>query len=160
MDILVTIIADILVVPIVLIGGWAMLRLPAAIRFKAIGRGIVMGLTALLFAKIASLLYQGERPFVEMGVAPKAAYLNNPGFPSDHVLFVVAIALVVWASTKNKKLGLTLAIMSLLVAVGRVVALVHSPADVVGGIICAVLAGFLIYGRRLWQSDLPTSKSF
>src|SRR5690349_13793448 len=110
MDILITIIADILVFPIVLIGGWAILRLPPAIRFKAIARGVIMGLTALLFAKIASLLYQGERPFVAMGVAPKAAYLNNPGFPSDHVLFVVAITLVVWVSTKNKKLGLTLAV--------------------------------------------------
>jgi undecaprenyl-diphosphatase len=160
MDILIAFVADILVVPIVLVAGWAMLRLPKNIRLPAIFRGTLAGLIALFFAKVASLLYQGERPFVELGVAPKAAYLNNPGFPSDHVLFVVVITLVVWVSTKNKRLGIILAIMSGLVALGRVLALVHTPLDVLGGVICALIGGLLVYGVQLWRTDLPTSKSF
>lgn len=159
-DFIVELIADFLVVPIVFVGAWAMLRLPKTARYQRIARGVMTGLTALLLAKIASLLYQGERPFVELGVEPKAAYLSNPGFPSDHVLFVFTITFVVWASTKNKRLGLIFLTASCLVALGRVVALVHTPADVVGGIACALIAAFMWYGPTFLKRDLPSSKSF
>ena len=156
-DITIRIMADGLVVPIVLIAAWAMLfKVPKKARFERIARGTIAGLVALFFAKCISLLYQdGERPFALLGVQPKAAYLNNPGFPSDHVLFVFTITLVVWVSTKNKKLGLTLLILSTLVAVGRVVALVHTPMDVFGGLLCACAAALLVYGRRLFTTQLP-----
>lgn len=159
-DLFITFIADILVVPIVLMAAWLMLRLPEAVRFQRIAWGVVTGLTALVLGKVASLLYQGERPFMQLGVEPGAAYLNNPGFPSDHTLLVVTVVVVVWASTKNRKLSLVLALLAALVGLGRVLALVHTPADVFGGIACALLAGFIIYGRSFTRGDLPTTKSF
>jgi membrane-associated phospholipid phosphatase len=153
-DIIIRIMADGLVVPIVLVAAWAMLRLPQKERFDRIARGIVAGLVALLSAKLLSLMYQdGERPFMILGVDPKAAYLNNPGFPSDHVLFVFAITFVVWASTKNKPLSLALLGMSMMVAAGRVLALVHTPLDVLGGILAALVAVTLIYGRNFYRTD-------
>ena len=156
-DIIIRIMADAMVVPIVLIAAWALwAKVPKAARFERVARGVVAGLIALFLAKILSLLYQeGERPFVELGVQAKAAYLNNPGFPSDHVLFVFCITLVVWAATKNKKIGLTLLTLSSLVAAGRVLALVHTPLDVVGGILCAFVATTVVYGRSLFTSRLP-----
>jgi len=151
-DIIIRIMADVLVVPIVLIGAWAMLRLPARERADKFGRAILAGLVALFIAKLMSLLYQdGQRPFMALGVDAKAAYLNNPGFPSDHVLFVFAITFVVWASTKNKKLAGTLFVLSCLVAVGRVLALVHTPLDVIGGFIAALAGVSLVYGRTLYR---------
>jgi undecaprenyl-diphosphatase len=115
-----------------------------------------MGLVALWIAKIMSLFYQeGERPFMILGVTPKAAFLNNPGFPSDHVLFVFSITFVVWATTKNKPWSLTLLIMSMLVAAGRILALVHTPIDVAGGIIAALIAASAVYGRSFYSSKLP-----
>ena len=153
-DIIIRIMADGLVVPIVLVAAWAMLRLPRKERFDRIARGIVAGLIALLSAKLMSLIYQdGERPFMILGVDPKAAYLNNPGFPSDHVLFVFAITFVVWASTKSKPLTLALLIMSVMVAAGRVLALVHTPLDVLGGFAAALLAVTLVYGRSFYRTD-------
>ncbi|HKX24425.1 MAG TPA: phosphatase PAP2 family protein [Candidatus Saccharimonadales bacterium] len=153
-DIIIRIMADGLVVPIVLIAAWVMLRLPRKERLDKIARGIVAGLVALLSAKLLSLIYQdGERPFMILGVDPKAAYLNNPGFPSDHVLFVFAITFVVWASTKNKPLSLTLLIMSIMVAAGRVLALVHTPLDVLGGFAAALLAVTLVYGRDFYRTE-------
>jgi len=153
-DIIIRIMADGLVIPIVLIAAWVMLRLPQKERFDRIARGIVAGLVALLGAKLLSLIYQdGERPFMILGVDPKAAYLNNPGFPSDHVLFVFVITFVVWASTKNKPLSLTLLIMSIMVAAGRVLALVHTPLDVLGGFAAALLAVTLVYGRGFYRAD-------
>jgi undecaprenyl-diphosphatase len=155
-DLLIRIMADGLVVPIVLLAAWVLLRLPPAARLERLARGVMVGLIALWLAKILSILYQeGERPFMLLGVDAKAAYLNNPGFPSDHVLFVFCITFVVWASTKNKKWGVTLLVLSTLVAVGRVAALVHTPLDVLGGFVCALAAATAIYGRQFYTTKLP-----
>jgi membrane-associated phospholipid phosphatase len=157
MHLLTKLIADGLVVPIVLVGGIAMLRLPKPTRYEGIARAIATGLIALFFAGVISLFYQdGQRPFEQLGVAPGAAYLNNPGFPSDHALFVFTITFVVWASTKKVALSLVLFAMSVLVAVGRVIALVHTPADVLGGLACACAAALCMYGSSLFK--LHTTK--
>lgn len=153
MDTFITIIADWLVFPIVIIGGIAMLAIkPSAVRYQMICRGAVAALLALLLAKIGSLFYQGERPFIAAGELPKAAYLNNPGFPSDHTLLVFAITFIVWASTKNKPLSIALLIMSILVATGRILALVHTPVDVIGGIVFAFLAVWAVFGNALFNT--------
>ena len=156
-DGIIRIMADGLVIPIVIIAAWALwFRIPKKSRFERVSRGVVAGLIALFIAKVLSLTYQeGERPFVEMGIQAKAAYLNNPGFPSDHVLFVFCITLVVWAATKDKKVSLILLILSILVAFGRVLALVHTPLDVLGGLACAIIAVHIVYGKSLYTSRLP-----
>lgn len=153
MDIFIRIIADWLVVPIVLIGGAVMLWLPKK-KYEALSWAVIAGLVALLFAKVASMFYQGERPFMAQGEAPKAAYLNNPGFPSDHTLLVFVITLIVWVSTKNVRLSLVLLGLSTLVGLGRILALVHTPIDVAGGVLCAFLAVLVVYGTKLFSSKL------
>lgn len=142
MDVVIRIIADGAVIPIVLIGAWALLfRVPKGQRFAAYSRVLMAGLTAYMIAKFAGAVYQpeGMRPFELMGVDPGASYLDNPGFPSDHVLFVTAITLSVWFETRMRGMTLVLIVLSALVAVGRVMALVHSPIDVVGGIAFALI---------------------
>lgn len=140
-------IADGLVIPIVLIGVYALVfKIPRSKRLDAYARILMAGLTAFLVAKLLATLYQpaAERPFELMGVTPGAAYLNNPGFPSDHVLFTTAITLAVWFETRQKTLTLILVSLTVLVAIGRVLALVHTPLDVVGGALVA-LVGSLWY---------------
>ena len=152
MDSLIVFMADVLVVPVVLLSMFFILKLPPARRWQAIGRGIIVAVTALWFAKLASLMYQGVRPFVELGVDPKASYLANPGFPSDHALLVFAASFVVLAATGNRKAALLLFSLAALVAIGRVMALVHSPMDVIGGFLCAAIAAVLWYGLSLRQT--------
>lgn len=155
-DTIIRIMADGLVVPVVLIAAWVLLHVPRKQWWEHITRAIFMGLVALFTAKIMSLAYQErERPFALLGIHAKAAYLNNPGFPSDHVLFVFAITFVVWAVTKNKAWTLTLVVLSVLIALGRVLALVHTPLDVAGGFIAALIAATLVYGRDFYSSKLP-----
>lgn len=135
-------IADGLVIPIVLLGAYALIfKIPRGKRFEAYARIVMAGLTAFLVAKLLATLYQpaGERPFELLGVAPGAAYLNNPGFPSDHVLFTTAITLAVWFETRQKKLTILLVILTVLVGLGRVLALVHTPLDVAGGLVVACI---------------------
>ncbi len=149
-EILVKIIADGAVVPVVLIGIWALLfKIPNGHRYKAYCRILMAGLTAYLLAKLIGSVYQPElqRPFELMGVSAGASYLNNPGFPSDHVLFCTAITLAVWFETRNKLLAGILVVLTLIVAIGRILALVHSPLDVAGGIAIALL-GAVWYLQR------------
>ncbi len=141
MDILIRLIADGLVPVIALIGAYTLIfKLPKNVkRSQVYARVIMAGLTSVLAAKIVASYYQPDvaRPFIEMGVAAKAAYLDNAGFPSDHVLFTMAIALAVWFETEKKNTAILLFVLVALVALGRVLALVHTPMDVLGGFIFA-----------------------
>lgn len=140
MSLIVKLAADGLVVPVVVIGTYALLaRVPRAEKYQTYARVMMAGLTAYVAAKIIGLLYQPEvlRPFEVMGVDAGASFLNNPGFPSDHALFTMAITLAVLFGAKQKKLAVVCLILTLLVGLGRVIALVHTPFDVVGGLVIA-----------------------
>jgi len=146
-DLVIRIIADGLIIPIMAIGVYALVyKVPKGKRIEAYSRILLAGLTAYLFARLAASIYQPgvERPFELLGVQAGAAYLNNPGFPSDHTLFITAIACAVWFETKMKKTTILLASLILLVCIGRVLALVHTPMDVIFGVIFG-LVGALWY---------------
>jgi membrane-associated phospholipid phosphatase len=148
---LIRFIADYAVIIVALVGVWALVfKIPKGQRFKAYSRILMAGLTAYLLAKFLATIYQPStlRPFEELGVAPGASFLPNPGFPSDHALFVTAIACAVWFETRMKKLSIFLAIMVVLICVGRVVANVHTPLDVTAGVIIALIGA-------LWYSNQP-----
>lgn len=146
-EIIIKILADGAIIPVVLIGAYALIwKIPNGKRFEAYKRILMAGLTAYLIAKFVSIIYQpsGGRPFEILGTAAKASFLNNPGFPSDHALFVTAITCAVWFETKQKVLTGILILLTIAICVGRVLALVHTPADVIGGVVVA-LVGSLWY---------------
>lgn len=149
---IVKIIADGAVIPVVLIGAYALLFfVPKGHKYEAYCRILMAGLTAYLIAKLLGTLYQPatERPFELMGLSPGASYLDNPGFPSDHALFTAAITLAVWAETRKKWITICLVSLTVLVGIGRILALVHTPLDVIGGIVVAIIGGgWYLIGRR------------
>lgn len=151
METIVTFLADGLMIPIVLLAGYALLfKVPRGQRLKAYTRILVAGLTAYLVAKLLATLYPvTERPFELLGQDPGASYLNNPGFPSDHALFATFLLLAVWFETRQKILSLVLAILVLAVCIGRVLALVHTPLDVVGGIVIAAFGALWYLQSRV-----------
>jgi membrane-associated phospholipid phosphatase len=143
--------ADGAVIPIVLIAIYALLfKIPKGNRFDAYCRILMAGLTAYLCAKLLGSIYQPslERPFETMGVDPGASFLNNPGFPSDHALFTAFLTIAVWFETRKKGLAITMLVLTLLVCVGRVLALVHTPLDVVGGLAVAMVGSFWFLERK------------
>ncbi len=115
---------------------------------------VMAGLTSLLTAKIASIIYQPEsvRPFEKLGVDAGASYINNPGFPSDHVLLATVCAIAVYVATKNKALGIVMISAAVLIGLARVAALVHTPLDIFGGFIAGI-AGAIWY--RLLTNKRP-----
>jgi len=104
-DFFIKFIADYLVIIIALISTYMLIfKIPRGKRVHSYKRILVAGLTSYMIAKFAAIIYQPTdlRPFELLGLKPGAAYLNNPGFPSDHALFVTVLAVAVWSETKNK----------------------------------------------------------
>lgn len=146
-ELIIRIFADGMAIPIILIGSYALVfKIPKGKRLESYKRVLMAGLTAYLLAKLIGAVYQPstERPFELLGAAAGAAYLNNPGFPSDHTLFLMAIACAVWFETRQKAISIILLLLVISVCFGRVVALVHTPIDVIGGVLIA-LAGSVWY---------------
>ena len=113
MDKLIPFLADGLVFIIVAISSFFLIvKVPNNRKYLTYGRILVAGLTSYLVAKIMSIVYQPSsmRPFELMNVNPGASYMDNPGFPSDHSLFVWAIVFAVIYAVRNKILSLSLII--------------------------------------------------
>lgn len=101
---------------------------------------LMAGLTSLLVAKLISLLpIQQTRPFIEKGVEAGAAFINNPGFPSDHALVATVVVMAVYVLTPYRKTAYVLMGLAVLMCVARVLALVHTPLDIIGGIAAGLL---------------------
>ena len=134
--------ADGALIPIVLLGAYALVfKIPKGQRLESYKRILIAGLTAYLLAKLIGSFYQpsSERPFEILGKAAGASFLNNPGFPSDHALFISVITCAVWFETKQKLITAILIGLTIIVCIGRVLALVHTPADVIGGVVIALI---------------------
>ncbi|MDR0955571.1 MAG: phosphatase PAP2 family protein [Candidatus Nomurabacteria bacterium] len=148
--------ADWLLIIVVIIGAVGLLigtpRGQKIARFKLV---VLAGLTALLVARLLGMLpIDQARPFVEKGVQAGASYMNNPGFPSDHTMlaFTLAFACLAVLPARWKKLGWLLIICGILIGVGRVLAGVHTPLDVLGGAFAAAVGALWYF--KLKHTDL------
>lgn len=154
MDIVIKFLADYLLIILLLVGAVALL-VGTSMRTKILVYPYVVmaGLTSLLVGKLMSLIYQPEaaRPFVEKGLAAGAAYIDNPGFPSDHVLLATVVALAVVVLVNKRWLSVLLVAMVVAIGIGRILALVHTPLDVIGGLIAGLSGG-------IWYLSLTKKK--
>lgn len=152
-ELLIRVTADISVIIIALVSTIVLIKDVPNVRKYAVYCQILMaGLTAYLVAKLIASVYQPalERPFEIAGSTPGASYLNNPGFPSDHALFATALVLAVWLGARRPRIALVLFGLTLVMCLGRVLALVHTPLDVIGGIVIA-LTGVIWYDTQPWS---------
>lgn len=157
MEYVIRLLADGLVIPLVLAAIFGFIAwVPNRQKFVVYSRILVAGLTSYLVAKLMSLAYQPstERPFERMGVNPGASYLDNPGFPSDHALFVWAVVFAACFAigATRRWFVVTLGCVALAVCLGRILALVHTPLDVVGGL-AAACVGALWYFEKVPTPD-------
>ena len=107
----------------------------------------VFALSALAVTYLTSLVcghfYFDPRPFVVGHFIPLIPHAPDNGFPSDHALLTSALAMVgiFW----NKKLGIILWILALIISVARVYVGVHHPVDVIGSMVISIIIISLIY---------------
>ena len=141
---IISLVADGLMLPIVAVALYSLLvKVAPKNRYQVYSRVIIAGLTSYAAAKIIGIFFQPEtrRPFELLGLDPGASFMNNPGFPSDHALLAVFLTITVWFVTRSRNLTILMSVMALAVCVGRVMALVHTPLDVIGGIVIALIGG-------------------
>ena len=154
MDPLIKFLADYLLVGLLILGGLALLfGTTARTKRSSYPYLLMAGLTSLLVGKLMSLVYQPAtvRPFLELGLEPGAAYIDNPGFPSDHVLLATVVALSAVFFVKKRWLTVLMVALVLAIGVGRLLALVHTPLDVIGGLVAGLSGG-------VWYLILTNSK--
>lgn len=159
MDTLIRFMADGLVILIALIGVGALLLLVnGPDRYDKYTRVFMAGITSYVLAKFIGSLWQPEqlRPFEKLGIDPGAAYLNNPGFPSDHALLAFFLVFAVWYAVQSRKLTFVLAVLAALMCLGRVLALVHTPLDIAGSLAIALLGSvwYVAYGKNTLHTHI------
>lgn len=93
---------------------------------------------AFLVGKLLSRLISSPRPFVVEGTLPLFPHGADNGFPSDHTLLVMTVAAIIFVY--NRKLGVMLGILGLLVGGARILAKVHHPIDIVGAAVIGIIS--------------------
>lgn len=105
--------------------------------------GIIILPISYVVAKILARFYYDPRPFVVNNFVPLIFHEADNGFPSDHTLLGAAIASVI--SLFNKKTGIILFILALLVGISRVLIGIHHTVDIIGSLAIAIAVAGLVY---------------
>lgn len=89
---------------------------------------------------IIRLFYHHPRPFLAFNVHQLIAENEKYSFPSGHSAFFFALAAAVYFY--SKKWGIVFFIVSILMGISRVIAGVHYPFDILGGMVIGIAAAF------------------
>jgi undecaprenyl-diphosphatase len=135
--------AKYLVFFIVLIGGIFFLVQPRWIQKKLFIYAVIALPIIFIIAKLASLIYYDPRPFVVGNFIPLIPHAPDNGFPSDHTLFGTALTVVIFPF--NKRIGIILFILAILVGVARVYLQIHHTIDILGSGIISIVVGLSLY---------------
>ena len=138
MDTLIIIGGEYLIVAVSLIGVAALFLSKGKVWTRTIKLAILSFPIAFLAAWVAGHFYYDTRPFVVENVQPIIHHQIDNGFPSDHTLYAMVTAAVVFAY--HRRIGLFLGILGILIGIARVAARVHHPVDIIGGIAIAIAA--------------------
>lgn len=114
--------------------------------FRKIGFIALAVLMAFMLDQVFHLLSIGFlRPYQILNVPALVPHPSDSPFPSDLAVVGASAALAVIFMTRYKKLGLLVLLLAILVMIGQLVALIHSPFDIFGGIFCAGVGALVWY---------------
>jgi undecaprenyl-diphosphatase len=119
-------------------GPWYRWKIASLAGMTAAGLGLVV-------SQVITQFWQRPRPFVAhphdtiLLVAPS----SEPSFPSDHAVAAFAIAFAV--AFISRRMGAAFLAGATLIAVSRVIAGLHYPADVLGGAAIGLLSATVVF---------------
>jgi undecaprenyl-diphosphatase len=120
--------------------------------------GIPVGIATLLSETISAIFVR-QRPFAAHSsillLVPHAA---DGGMPSHHVVFMVALATTVYFY--EKKVAITVALLTLVSGVARVAAGIHYPSDLLVGALLGVFVAYLFHSLLARDSRSRFNKWF
>jgi len=105
--------------------------------------GAIVFPTSYIIAKILGMFIQSPRPYIVEHITPLISASADNGFPSDHTLLAMAIAVMIFAY--NRIVGGVLIVLAVAVGIARVLAHVHQVIDILGSIIIIVVMGYIAY---------------
>jgi membrane-associated phospholipid phosphatase len=101
-------------------------------------RALLVLFLGILSSLLAGWVFPETRPYIAQNIAP---LISNPphdnSFPSDHTLLTFSVSFLLL--TFNPIMGIISLFLSLIVGICRVLAHVHYPQDIIGGIIIALI---------------------
>ena len=111
-------------------------------------------LASAAFAWVASemikSLIPSLRPFETNGISPLTLTVPaGAAFPSGHAATAFGLATAVWLH--NKKIGLFFVLGAIGVGLGRVMGNVHSPMDILGGVLIGILVAYALGRLHLFK---------
>lgn len=151
MDSVIIFCAKYLFLAAILILGFVWLKVNRAKKLELVIATILAGVLAYGLMKLAGWLYYDPRPFVSQHIKPLVAHGADNGFPSEHTVFTMMISSVIYLY--NKRLGFAAFVITLIVGTSRVLAHVHSPVDILAGIVVGTLTGFAGYSLAVRISN-------
>ncbi|MDP3052211.1 MAG: phosphatase PAP2 family protein [bacterium] len=99
-------------------------------------------LSRLVITEIIRYFYPVARPFIFYKFTP-LLYDSASSFPSGHAAFFFALAAIIFIF--HKKWGIVYFLGSLIICVSRIMAGIHWPADILGGVVVGIGSAILIY---------------
>jgi len=99
-------------------------------------------LSRLVIVEIIRYFYPVTRPFVVYQFTP-LIYDYASSFPSGHAAFFFALATIVFLF--HKKWGIAYFLGAIIISISRIMAGVHWPMDILGGILVSIGAAIVIF---------------
>ncbi|MSR70691.1 phosphatase PAP2 family protein [Candidatus Kaiserbacteria bacterium] len=95
-------------------------------------------------ARLAGLFFAHQQPFALEGFTPLIPHDVDNAFPSDHTVIAGVFASVAFLA--DKRVGIALWVLTLLVGAARVSAGLHYPIDILAAALLALLATLAAWG--------------
>ena len=104
----------------------------------AILNALLATAAALLVNGLIGTLWHHPRPFAMPTGHNFLYHAADPSFPSNHMTIIMTVAFTFMLRTRTRRLGLTLALLGLLIGWSRIYLGVHFPFDMAGAVIVAL----------------------
>lgn len=116
----------------------------AKLRMRELAMILFSALFALVLAEAMKYFYASPRPFeILADINLLFSYGWGDSFPSGHATFFAALAAAVYSY--HKKLGILYIIAALLIGLGRIMAGIHFPIDILAGFVLGGAIGLSSY---------------
>lgn len=149
MDSVIIFCAKYLFVVVVLLYLWAIYQASRRDRKALVVSLIIAGVVAVILDKIGGKVYYDPRPFVSQHITPLIQHSADNGFPSEHTILSMTIGILLLYY--RRRLGALAVIVAYVVGVARIAAHVHSPIDIIGGIVIGAIAATAgYYAAKKW----------
>ncbi len=109
---------------------------------KEILGAFFVGIFAYLLSFIFKLFFQTLRPFDLLNGVNPLFFPTDYSFPSGHATFFFALAFSMLFNHRNS--GIIFLVFAFLIGIARVIAGVHFPVDILGGILLGFIVSLII----------------